>query len=178
MFKEKYREAARIRYATNVEYRNRVKELARKRYYEKIRNLSGKQHGLSRTRTWKAWHNMRQRVECKTNRDYERYKNYSIDPRWNDFKVFFSDMGVCPEGMTLDRTNNLLGYSKENCRWANNTIQARNRSTVKLSENKVINIKKMLGLVPNFLLADEYGVSQSTICDIAHGRTWKEVSYV
>jgi len=37
------------------------------------------------------------------------------------------DMGERPSGMTLERKNNELGYSKRNCMWATKGQQARNR---------------------------------------------------
>ena len=36
-------------------------------------------------------------------------------------------MGPRPPGLTIERTNNDLGYSKANCIWADHTTQMRNR---------------------------------------------------
>lgn len=36
-------------------------------------------------------------------------------------------MGARPDGTTLDRINNNLGYEKQNCRWATRKEQQRNR---------------------------------------------------
>jgi len=38
-------------------------------------------------------------------------------------------MGKKPPGMTLDRINNDVGYSKENCKWATMKEQGNNRRT-------------------------------------------------
>jgi hypothetical protein len=52
----------------------------------------------------------------------------------NDFSKFLSDMGQCPDGFSIERKDNGLGYSKENCYWASRTQQNRNkRSNVKIT---------------------------------------------
>ena len=50
--------------------------------------------------------------------------------RWASFEAFLSDMGECPEGHTLDRIDNQLGYEPTNCRWATVAAQNFNRSAV------------------------------------------------
>jgi hypothetical protein len=42
------------------------------------------------------------------------------------FENFISDMGARPDRYTLERINNMEGYSKENCRWATRKDQSRN----------------------------------------------------
>ena len=76
----------------------------------------------ARSRTYIAWANMKKR--CGTARNYE---HIAYDPAWDDFTVFLADMGECPEGLTIDRSNNTEGYSRENCRWATMLQQVNNR---------------------------------------------------
>jgi hypothetical protein len=59
----------------------------------------------------------------------------TICDRWlESFENFLADMGECPPGMTVERKDNLLGYSPENCRWATKTEQNQNTSATRLLE--------------------------------------------
>lgn len=50
--------------------------------------------------------------------------------RWMDFVEFYNDMGDPPTNKhQIDRIDNTKGYSKDNCRWATVSQQARNRSS-------------------------------------------------
>jgi hypothetical protein len=45
-------------------------------------------------------------------------------------------MGKMPDGMSLERLNNSLPYSKENCKWATMKEQANNRiNTIYIKHN-------------------------------------------
>jgi hypothetical protein len=87
-------------------------------------------HGLSRTPEYLAWKNMKARCQNESNAGYANYggRGITVCPEWESFVVFLADMGRCPEGKTLDRVNNELGYSKSNCRWATRSEQQRNTS--------------------------------------------------
>lgn len=80
-------------------------------------------HGMSDTSTYNSWHSMLQRCE---NPNYPEYKYWGgrgirVCVHWHDFQNFFADMGIRPNGLTLDRKNNDGNYEPGNCRWA--TIQ-------------------------------------------------------
>ena len=95
-------------------------------------------HGHTRIGGWSptyiSWKSMMQRCYYQFHKSYSVYggKGITVCPRWKVFENFLSDMGIRPEGKTLDRTNGEKVYSKENCRWATPSEQARNRISNKI----------------------------------------------
>lgn len=172
---EEINRRARERYANDEEYRNKKIERARKRY---IKIGDKRHHGMNHTPEHESWRSMKARVRCVGNKDYKKYKDYSIDPKWETFLGFYNDMGKRPDGTSLDRIDNSQGYFKENCRWATPAQQAHNTKVTKLSDEKVKEMKSRFSSTPNYILAREYGVSQQTVCGVKKGRTWKEVDHV
>lgn len=90
----------------------------------KIHGLT--KHGRSTTRTYRIWLGMVKRATGKFCPTYYFDRGIKVTKRWLTFENFLADMGEAPEGRSLDRKNNNLGYSKRNCRWATRTEQARN----------------------------------------------------
>lgn len=88
---------------------------------------TGKHRG---TKTYKCWQQMKHRCTNPKNPHWKDYggRGITVCQRWlESFENFLQDMGEAPEGMTIERSNNHLGYSKENCRWVSNDVQQRNR---------------------------------------------------
>ena len=79
---------------------------------------------------YSSWDAMKQRCNNPNHKSYDRYggRGITYDPSWEDFSVFFEDMGEKPTSKhQLEREDNEKGYSKENCIWATRKVQYRNR---------------------------------------------------
>ena len=86
-----------------------------------------------------SWLNMLARCYNEKSNSYFRYgaKGIKVCNRWrNSFEAFLEDMGPRPDGHSLERLNNKLGYYPRNCSWATAREQANNRRT-----NRKITIK-------------------------------------
>ena len=79
--------------------------------------------------TYNSWSSMKRRCLCEGNHNYMDYggRGITIQDDWHEFDNFLRDMGVRPEGTTLDRIDSEGGYTKENCRWATPQQQLLNR---------------------------------------------------
>lgn len=86
-------------------------------------------HGRCSTRAYRIWNTMFQRSTNPNNPAYHRYggRGITVCEEWKDFRNFYADMGNPSPGLTLDRKDNSLGYSKDNCRWATRMEQSNNR---------------------------------------------------
>lgn len=91
-------------------------------------------HGLSRHSATSTWYKMHSRCENPENQDYKDYggRGIKVCDRWSSLENFIADMGEKPKGMSIERKNNSLGYNPENCVWADDSTQARNRRNTRM----------------------------------------------
>ena len=89
----------------------------------------GKSHGMSYTKTYRAWRSMQDRCYNTNRPNYGGYggRGITVCDEWrSSFENFYRDMGECPDGLSLDRINVNGNYCKENCRWATQSVQVFN----------------------------------------------------
>lgn len=94
-------------------------------------------HGLSKHPLYHTWHNMMRRC-YRCSDDSNEKKNYTdrgitVCEKWHDVRKFIADMEpTFKPGLLLDREDNDKGYSPENCRWVDWSVQGSNKRNIKL----------------------------------------------
>lgn len=116
------------------------------------------------TPTYKSWSEMKSRCD-HPERSTGHYENVSYCNRWSEFENFFEDMGVRPNGTSLDRIDTNGNYEPNNCRWADIFTQENNRKN---------NVKypidgEMLTLNQ---IARKYGISRSNLANKIYIKKW------
>ncbi len=97
-------------------------------------------HGLSGTRLYNIWCDMKRRCMNPTRIAFDRYggRGITVCDEWMEFEPFYKwamENGY-RDGLTLERINNDKGYSPDNCKWATHKEQARNmRTSIYLTYN-------------------------------------------
>ena len=88
-----------------------------------------KKHGLSETRAYQAWINMKSRCLNPNSPGYSYWggRGIGFNERWREFEAFYADVGDPPDGLSLDRPDNDGNYGPTNWRWADKSTQRRNQ---------------------------------------------------
>jgi hypothetical protein len=101
-----------------------------------LRRENTQRHGVSKVPAYQNWLKMMARCYDPKHESYPSYgaRGIKVCQRWHDVGNFVADMGVNLAGLTLDRNDNNLDYSKSNCKWATKYEQGRNKR--KYASNK------------------------------------------
>lgn len=119
-------------------------------------------HGMSRSqqgrRTYTTWATMKARCSNPRHPKYPAYggSGIGICSRWEVFENFLADMGLRPEGTSIDRIDGSAGYSPGNCRWATPSEQQSNLRT-----NRIVTYRG--DQIPLCEVARRLGVRSSTL---------------
>ena len=89
-------------------------------------------HGLSKTRIYRIWKQMRHRCYKTYDSGYAKYgsRGITVCDEWkNDFLAFYewAMANGYSENLSIDRIDNNGNYCSENCRWVDLDIQANNK---------------------------------------------------
>ena len=96
------------------------------------RNAAMSTHNMTKTSEYLAWTNIHRRCEDPKDVAYARYGGLGVAvcERWNTFENFIADMGLKPsKAHSIERRDNTKGYSPDNCHWATQKEQSRNKSS-------------------------------------------------
>ena len=137
-------------------------------------------HGLSGTRVYNIWANMRARCENTNNPQYTDYggRGIAVCANWKYFSAFhgWAIKNGYSDDLLIDRIDNDGGYSPDNCRWTDRYVQAHNkrpRKDAKLRADDAAHIKNSSKSASD--LALRFGVSKGHIDAIKSGRRWANI---
>jgi hypothetical protein len=144
-------------------------------------------HGECRNNTetpvYRLWSRIKERCYNKNKDGYHRYggRGIHVCDEWLNSYETFKEWALThgfKKGLQIDRENSDGNYEPGNCRFVTGVVNTRNQEQVKLSVEKVKQIKELF-LSTNFTckeIANNYGVSAATIRAIKRGDRWADVS--
>lgn len=104
-----------------------------------VKNNGTRTHNMTKTRIYKIWNGIKRRCMTPTCNTYKNYgaKGIIICDEWKTDFLNFYNWSICNgynDKLTIDRINNKLGYSPQNCRWVDYKEQERNKEGVRIVE--------------------------------------------
>jgi hypothetical protein len=118
-------------------------------------------HGLSTSSEYFIWFGMHARCSKPSHISYKNYgaKGITVCDRWNDFVLFYSDVGPRPSSThSLERKDRNGRYEPGNVIWASKVAQANNRST-----NRIVDYRGASMTVVEAMRAAGSVVKKSTV---------------
>lgn len=135
-------------------------------------------HGQARrkklTPEYRIWQGMLQRCNNPNCTSYKHYGGRGIEvcEHWYDFRIFFKDVGVRPDGLILDRIDNDKDYGPDNWQWATRKEQRanqRNRKDQYWFYGYGPNGEVVTGNDQSYI-AKTLGLERSNVCACLNGR--------
>lgn len=148
----------------------------------------GAEAGGSYAPTYVSWKAMRQRCRDKNHKNWSNYggRGIAVCERWsgrNGFVNFLADMGERPGGTTtsgralysVERKDTNGNYEPNNCVWADNNAQSRNRRSTKLVHADVEAIRAAPSVAAAVTIATGLGVTEGYARRLRRGEKWPGV---
>ena len=98
-------------------------------------NKGNYKHGYFGTPTYKSWSELKYRCN-NPSLYFDRGIIYC--KKWEKFEGFLEDMGKRPINKSIDRIDNNGNYCLENCRWATDKEQCRNKRNNRIIKGKTL----------------------------------------
>ena len=130
-------------------------------YSALVTSKAKKVHGWSQTRVYDVWYNMVTRCTKPGVSSYENYggRGIKVCDEWLRFEPF-RDWALShgyKDNLTIERINNDIGYSPDNCKWIPKSEQGKNRRT-----NTIIEYNGETKILSEW--AEHLGINTSTLC--------------
>jgi len=142
-------------------------------------NNNNYKHGKNRTKVHMVWCSMLQRCNNPKNKGYKNYggRGIKVCTRWDNFINFYNDMGDAPEGLTLERKDNNVGYSKNNCVLESKAKQNQNRRSVVLTPELITKIRtKYKNGIGTNEIAEQLQLNKSTVGNAIYKNAWHDIT--